>query len=195
MRSLQWYKRGAAYVLTSLETEAGHHWWPKDYLTNGNLSKKYWSWRVGEEWWRVAQALHPHKFLRYKHLCYFCEEWRVFLKEAYYYPAFECHIWWLPASYMMNAYVIYDTCLRHIWYLSASYMMQAHAILGVGWCPICLLQAPYMPISENIFPGVATLSGSGWFLCYHLGEKQLPSRRMGVAEATLSARGWMLSIW
>ena len=105
------------------------------------------------------------------------------------------HIWWTLTSYMILACVIYDTCLRHIWYLSASYMMQAHAILGVGWCPICLLQAPYMPISENIFPGVATLSGSGWFLCYHLGEKQLPSRRMGVAEATLSARGWMLSIW
>ena len=106
-----------------------------------------------------------------------------------------CHIWWSLTSYMMIAYVIYDDCLRHIWYLPASYMMHSHAILGVGWCPICLLQAPYMPMSEPIFPGVATLSGSGWFLCYHLGEKQLPSRRMGVAEATLSARGWMLSTW
>ena len=106
-----------------------------------------------------------------------------------------CHIWWLLTSYMMIAYVIYDTRQRHIWYLPASYMMHSHAISGVGWCPICLLQAPYMPISETIFPGVATLSGSGWFLCYHLGEKQLPSRRMGVAEATLSASGGMLSIW
>ena len=106
-----------------------------------------------------------------------------------------CHIWWLLTSYMMIAYVIYDDRLRHIWYLPASYMMHSHAILGVGWCPICLLQASYMPISETIFPGVATLSGSGWFLCYHLGEKQLPSRRMGVAEATLSASGGMLSAW
>ena len=106
-----------------------------------------------------------------------------------------CHIWWLLTSYMMIAYVIYDTRQRHIWYLPASYMMHSHAISGVGWCPICLLQAPYMPISETIFPGVATLSGSGWFLCYHLGEKQLPSRRMGVAEATLSASGGTLSIW
>ena len=105
------------------------------------------------------------------------------------------HIWYLLASYMILACVIYDTCLRHIWYLPASYMMHSHAMLSVGWGPICLLQAPYMPISETIFPGVATLSGSGWFLCYHLGEKQLPSRRMGVAEATLSARGWMLSAW
>ena len=105
------------------------------------------------------------------------------------------HIWYLPVSYMMIAYVIYDTCLRHIWYSPASYMMHSHAILRVVWCPICLLQAPYMPISETIFPVVATLSGSGWFLCYHLGEKQLHSRWMGVAEATLSARGWMLSIW
>ena len=103
--------------------------------------------------------------------------------------------WWLSASYMILAYVIYDTCLRHIWYLPASYMMHSHAMLSVGWGPICLLQAPYMPISETIFPGVATLSGSGGFLCYHLGEKQLPSRRMGVAEATLLARGWMLSAW
>ena len=106
-----------------------------------------------------------------------------------------CHIWWLLTSYMILASVIYDTCQRHIWWLPASYMMQAHAILSVGWCPICLLQASYMPISETIFPGVATLSGSGWFLCYYLGEKQLPSRRMGVAEATLLARGWMLSAW
>ena len=106
-----------------------------------------------------------------------------------------CHIWWSLMSYMMIACVIYDTRQRHIWYLPASYMMHSHAILGVGWCPICLLQAPYMPISETIFPGVATLSGSGWFLCYHLGEKLLPSRRMGVAEATLSARGWVLSDW
>ena len=103
--------------------------------------------------------------------------------------------WWLSASYMILAYVIYDTCLRHIWYLPASYMMHSHAMLSVGWGPICLLQAPYMPISETIFPGVATLSGSGGFLCYHLGEKQLPSRRMGVAEATFLARGWMLSAW
>ena len=106
-----------------------------------------------------------------------------------------CHIWWSLMTYMMIAYVIYDDCLRHIWYLPASYMMHSHAMLSVGWGPICLLQAPYMPISETIFPGVATLSGSGWFLCYHLGEKQLPSRRMGVAEATLLARGWMLSAW
>ena len=106
-----------------------------------------------------------------------------------------CHIWWSLMSYMILACVIYDDCLRHIWYLPASYMMHSHAILGVGWCPICHLQASYMPISETIFPGVATLSGSGGFLCYHLGEKQLPSRRMGVAEATLSARGWMLSAW
>ena len=106
-----------------------------------------------------------------------------------------CHIWWSLASYMILASVIYDDCLRHIWYLPASYMMHSHAILGVGWCPICHLQASYMPISETIFPGVATLSGSGWFLCYHLGEKQLPSRRMGVAEATLLARGWMLNAW
>ena len=106
-----------------------------------------------------------------------------------------CHIWWSLASYMILASVIYDTRQRHIWYLPASYMMHSHAISGVGWCPICHLQASYMPISETIFPGVATLSGSGWFLCYHLGEKQLPSRRMGVAEATLSARGWVLSAW
>ena len=106
-----------------------------------------------------------------------------------------CHIWWSFTSYMILASVIYDICQRHIWYLSASYMMHSHTISGVGWCPICLLQAPSMPMSEPIFPGVATLSGSGWLLCYHLGEKQLPSRRMGVAEATLSARGGMLSIW
>lgn len=106
-----------------------------------------------------------------------------------------CHISCWKKPRMMVVCVIYDTCLRHIWYLPASYMMHSHAILSVGWGPICLLQAPYMPISETIFPGVATLSGSGWFLCYHLGEKQLPSRRMGVAEATLLARGWMLSIW
>ena len=186
MRSLQWYKRGAAYVLTSLETEAGHHWWPKDYLTNGNLSKKYWSWRVGEEWWRVAQALHPHKFLRYKHLCYFCEEWRVFLKEAYYYPAFECHIWWLPASYMMNAYVIYDTCLRHIWYLPASYMIPVCVIYDAGSCHIGCRLMPNMPPASTLYADIR--KHLSW-RCYTLGEWvifMLPSWR---ETATISANG------
>ena len=57
MRSLQWYKRGAAYK---------------------------WGWRVGEGWWRVRITLHPCKLLIYRDLRRFCEGWRVFLKVALY---------------------------------------------------------------------------------------------------------------
>lgn len=113
-----------------------------------------------------------------------------------------CHISCWKKPRMMVVCVIYDTRLRHIWYLLASYMILACVIYDALSCHVeCRLRpnmppaSTYMPISETIFPGVATLSGSGGFLCYHLGEKQLPSRRMGVAEATLLARGWMLSAW
>ena len=40
--------------------------------------------KSGEEWWRVSSTLHRHKCLTHKSLHYECEEWRVFLKVAFY---------------------------------------------------------------------------------------------------------------
>ena len=46
--------------------------------------------------WRVAQALHPCKFLSYRYLCPSGEEWRVFLKVAYYSGGLQIsqNAWW-----------------------------------------------------------------------------------------------------
>ena len=40
--------------------------------------------KSGEELWRVSSTLHRHKCLTHKSLHYECEEWRVFLKVAFY---------------------------------------------------------------------------------------------------------------
>ena len=62
--------------------------WKIDLLSLWRKSRRFrrWrrfsGWRVGEERWRVETALHPCKFLSYRYLCHFSEEWRVFLKVA-----------------------------------------------------------------------------------------------------------------
>ena len=46
--------------------------------------KKMMKVKSGEEWWRVSSTFHRHKYLIHKSLHYECEEWRVFLKVAFY---------------------------------------------------------------------------------------------------------------
>ena len=110
MRSLQWYKRGAAYTLhrlrinaepltyareycwaatyheawSSLMTSAGLLWWLKLGVGNDLGSSKNTGWREVKSGEECIVTLHPCKPLIYSWLCRVCEEWRVFLKVALY---------------------------------------------------------------------------------------------------------------
>ena len=98
MRSLQWYKRGAAYLgkrinaepltyheaRSSLKTSAGLQWWPKQGVRNDLGVSKNTGWREVKSSEECIATLHPCKPLMYSWLCRICEEWRVFLKVALY---------------------------------------------------------------------------------------------------------------
>ena len=94
--------------------------------------------------------------------------------------------WWLSASYMILAYVIYDTCLRHIWYLPASYMILACVIYDALSCHVECRLRPNMPPASTLYADI--WNHLSW-CCYTLGEWgifMLPSRR---ETATISANG------
>ena len=93
-------------------------------------------------------------------------------------------------SYMMIAYVIYDTCLRHIWWLLTSYMMIASVIYDALSCHIGCRLMPNMPPASILYADIR--NHLSW-CCYTLGEWvvfMLPSRR---ETATISANGGGLS--
>ena len=80
--------------------------------------------------------------------------------------------------------VLFRLC--HIWYLPASYMMQAHAVYGVGSCHIGCRLMPNMPPASILYADI--WNHLSW-CCYTLGEWvifMLPSRR---ETATISANG------
>ena len=149
---------------SSLMTSAGLQWWLKQGVGNNLGASKNTGWREVKSGEECIATLHPCKSLIYSWLYCICEEWRVFLKEAYYYPAFECHIWWLLTSYMMQAYAVY----------------------GVGWCYIECRLRPNMPPASTLYANIR--NHLSW-CCYTLGEWvifMLPSRR---ETATISANG------
>ena len=97
-----------------------------------------------------------------------------------------CHIWWLLTSYMMIAYVIYDTRQRHIWYSPASYMILASVIYDALSCHIGCRLMPDMPPASTLYADIR--NHLSW-CCYTLREWvifMLPSRR---ETATISANG------
>ena len=87
--------------------------------------------------------------------------------------------WWLSASYM-------DTRLRHIWYLLASYMILACVIYDALSCHVECRLRPNMPPASTLYADI--WNHLSW-CCYTLGEWgifMLPSRR---ETATISANG------
>ena len=97
-----------------------------------------------------------------------------------------CHIWYLPVSYMMIAYVIYDDRLRHIWWSLTSYMILASVIYDALSCHIEGRLMSNMPPASTLYADI--WNHLSW-RCYTLGEWvifMLPSQR---ETATLSVNG------